>query len=126
MVVLLGTPDVVYVATGEKQYSGTGRNARTTRIVEPLHAYQAVPTKWQYQAATGSEMALVPEARFFALYWSEFEQYSQYRLYLEGEFKEPLVRTKTGGRIVGTCVRKRHGALLAIPGLDRSLSRPAK
>ena len=71
---------------------------RTTRIIQKLDAYRAVPIRWQYHAVTGTEMTLVSEA-FFAPYWSEFERYSQYRLYLDGEFKEPLVKTKTGGRV---------------------------
>ena len=47
VVLLLDTPQVVYAATGNEVYSGTGRNRQTTRIVEPLHAYKAVPTEWR-------------------------------------------------------------------------------
>lgn len=117
VVVLLQPPEIVYAATGDKQYSGTGRNMRTTRIVDQLHAYQVIPTKWQYHTASGSEMSLVPEARFFASYWAKFAEYSRYEVYLEGEMKETLIKTKTGNRIVGACIRKGHGALLAIPSL---------
>src|ERR1700722_19257969 len=37
------TPQIA-VATGEKRYSGTGRNARATRIVETFEPYSTVPT----------------------------------------------------------------------------------
>src|SRR6266581_4128107 len=117
VVVLLKAPEVVYAATGRETYSGTGRNARTTRIVEELHAYEAIPVKWQFREATGHEMALMSEARFFAPYWTDFGKYSRYELYLEGDLKETLVRTKTGNRIVGSCIRKGRGALLAVPAL---------
>ena len=118
VVLLLDSPEVVYAATGRKEYSGTGKNARTTRIVEQLEAYSAVPTKWTYHAATGTEMLPVSEARFFASYWADFAQYSQYRLYLDAEAAKPLVRTKTGNRLVGAYVLKGRGALLAVPALD--------
>jgi len=117
VILLLESPDVVYVATGEKEWSGTGKNARATRIVEELHAYSAVPTKWIYQAASGTEMLAVSEARFFAPYWTEFGQHSQYQLYLEAEGAKPLVRTKSGNRLVGAYITKGSGALLAIPTL---------
>src|ERR1035437_9672861 len=117
VVLLLDSPEVVYVATGKKEYSGTGKNARATRIVEQLQAYSAVPTKWTYHAATGTEMALASEARFFASYWTEFAQYSEYRLYLEAEGAKPLIRTKPGNRLVGAYITKGRGALVAIPAL---------
>lgn len=118
VVVLLKAPEVVYAATGRNEYSGTGRNTRTTRMVEELHAYGSIPVKWQFREATGREMALIPEARFFSPYWTDFGKYSRYELYLEGDVKEAVVKTKTGNRTVGSCIRKGRGALLAVPALD--------
>lgn len=118
VVVLLEEPEEVYAATGRMEYSGTGRNARTTRIVDKLRAYDAVPIRCQYHAASGSEMNLVSQARFFAAFWSEFARYSEYKLYLEGELPEPLVKTKAGNRVVGACERKGRGAALLIPALN--------
>ena len=37
--VLMGNNDNCYIYTGEKQYSGTGRNARQTNIVREFNAY---------------------------------------------------------------------------------------
>jgi hypothetical protein len=68
IIVLLRAPEIVFVATGQTQTSGTGRTARVNRIVEELSAYAAIPTKWKYHSASGSEMALVAEARFLAPY----------------------------------------------------------
>jgi len=68
---VLSAPDTVYVGTGEKEYSGTGRNARTTRMVEPMTSYEAVPVNWSFQGTTGSEMMLLPEARLLAPYWDQ-------------------------------------------------------
>ena len=116
--ILLESPEEVYAATGKLEYSGTGRNARKTRIVDKLRAYDALPSSYRYQAASGREMVLAPEARYFATYWSEFGPFSKYEVYLEGELPEVLVRTKTGNRVVGVCVRKGRGAALFVPALD--------
>lgn len=118
MFVLLSKPETVFAATGQVTYSGTGRNARGTRHVAELNSYQAVPVKWQYQSAVGREMVANAEARFFAPYWSEFGMHSQYNTYLEGDgLKDFLVKTKSGNRIVGACIRKGRGALIAVPAL---------
>lgn len=118
VVVILEAPAEVYAATGEKRYSGTGRNARETRIVDKLRAYDAIPVKCNFHAASGTEMNVVPEARYFTAYWSEFGPYSEYEVYLEGELLTELVKTKAGNRVVGACVRKGRGAALLIPALD--------
>jgi hypothetical protein len=117
IVALLQEPEVVYVATGETKPSGTGRNTHIARMVEELHAYSALPIDWQYQTASGTEMSIVSEGRFFAPYWAEFAKYSRYEVYIEWKSSEPLVKTKTGNRVVGACFRKGRGALLAVPSL---------
>lgn len=118
VVVLLNSPEIVFAATGQKTFSGTGRNARATRAVEQIGSYNALPVKWQFHAASGSEMSLVSSARFLASYWSGFSKYSKYEVFLDGEIEEPLIKTKTGNRIVAAAVRKGQGALVAIPDLD--------
>ena len=118
VIVFLDRPEVVFAATGEKTYSGTGRNARTTRIVTELPAYSAIPTKWSYVSATGTEMVLAPDARHLASYWSEFSEYSEYRLYLQGEIAAPVLRTRTGNRTVGANILKGKGGLIALPPLN--------
>jgi hypothetical protein len=114
---MLSAPDTVYVGTGRKEYSGTGRNARTSRIVETVSSYDAVPTDWQYLSVSGTEMVLAAEARLLAPYWQQFEAISEYRVYLEGDIKLPLIRTKSGNRVVAAMMRKEPGALVALPAL---------
>lgn len=117
--VFLSKPETVFAATGEVTYSGSGRNARAARHVEELSSYQAIPVKWRFHSAIGREMVVKPDARFFLPYWTEFGVYSQYNTYLEGDgLKDFLVKTKSGDRIVGACIRKGRGALMAVPTLE--------
>jgi hypothetical protein len=115
IVLMLAAPETIYVATGRKEYSGTGRNARATRIVEPVTTYDMVPLPWKYHAASGSEMVLHSDARALAEYWRQFEQHSEYRLFLEDVKETPAIKTKSGNRAVGVISPKGKGLLIALP-----------
>ncbi len=41
--IFLAKPEEVYRYTGEKNYSGTGRNRQVTNIVTPFSSYNAIP-----------------------------------------------------------------------------------
>jgi len=50
--VFLAEPIQVFIHTGKKEYSGTGRNRQTTNIVAPISSYTAIPLNltinWTY------------------------------------------------------------------------------
>ena len=56
--VLLNKFKEVYVATGEKSYSGTGRNRSTTRHVTSHNNYQVIPGSMPFRNANGKSMRL--------------------------------------------------------------------
>jgi hypothetical protein len=118
VVLVLSAPETVYVGTGRIEYSGTGRNARGTRMVEKLNSYDSVPSKWKLHPASGTEMVLVPDARFLAPLWKDLEEFFEYRLYIEADAVSPLIRTRSGNRVVGAMVRRGSGALIGIPSFD--------
>lgn len=118
VLLVLSAPETVYVGTGETKYSGTGRNARGTRMVEKLNSYDSVPSKWKFHAASGTEMVLAPEARFLAPLWKDLEEFLEYRLYIEAESANPLIWTRSGNRVVAAMVRKGTGALIGLPSFD--------
>jgi hypothetical protein len=119
IIVFLSAPETVFAATGEVTRSGSGRSIITQRVVSELNSYQAIPVKWKFHSASGREMVVNSTAHFFRPYWSEFAGHSEYNTYLEGEGLEHfLVKTKSGNRIVGACLRKGRGALVAVPALD--------
>jgi hypothetical protein len=126
IVVLLAKPEDVYVDTGQKNYSGTGRNARVTRIVEPLVSYKAIPVSATFIAASGTEIIPAGDLRFFATFWKEFSQDSPYELYLEGKVGDVLLRTKSGTRVVGAAIRKGKGAMLLVPPIRYDYDRFVK
>jgi len=54
--VLMGNNDNCYIYTGEKQYSGTGRNARQTNIVREFDAYSFLPVKLMTTEVIGEQI----------------------------------------------------------------------
>lgn len=118
VVVFLQAPQVVFAATGQVDYSGTGRNARKTRIVGELSSYEALPVTWKVRAASGTEMRLAKGAAFFSGFWAQFSGEMEYELYLDGVTAEPLLTTRAGERLVGAYLTVGAGTLVAVPPIS--------
>ncbi|MGB8842514.1 MAG: hypothetical protein WCC64_15750, partial [Aliidongia sp.] len=48
----------VYIDTGTRNYSGTGRNRQTTRVVEKITNYNSIPLKFTPITSTGNATKL--------------------------------------------------------------------
>ena len=120
VIIILSELEQVYVSTGEKQYSGTGRNRITTNIVRPLSNYDLLPLSVKIVESVGTSMALTPGENILREYWREFGDDSQYRVYLErSDSFRPLIVSSQGNRVVGgTIYTKSGGALVALPWID--------
>ena len=86
----------VYIDTGQRQYSGTGRNQRTTRIVELYNNYKCLSFDLNPINSKGSAMRLAKGSEILSSYWSEFGEHSSYEVRIEGKVSKPLIITKTG------------------------------
>lgn len=119
VVVFLARPIVVFVDTGQREFSGTGRNTRETNYVEQLSSYEAFPVEMNAIPITGNEIRPVAgDLKFLAPYWKEFGKHSFYSTYLEGKFTDILLKTRSGDRTVGAAVRVKAGMLLLLPQLN--------
>jgi hypothetical protein len=119
--VFLTTPESVYVATGEKSYSGTGRSRTTTRIVSEFSNYRFanVPAGWT--KAAGTEMKLDPRAtELLGSYWNTFGGKSDYCVLWEKNTATACIHTKSGTRPVGFQLSNPStgGTLFFLPDLD--------
>jgi hypothetical protein len=58
--VIVSLPEIeeVFVATGERQYAGTGRYSRVTRVVRPQTNYATLPISLNATTGTGSAIKL--------------------------------------------------------------------
>ncbi len=117
---LLNELQEVYIATGEKSFSGTGRNRQVTRHVTVISNYELVPGGIDVVNSKGTAMKLHGRDNILATYWSELEPVSGFRVFISGEGVRPLVITKTGNKTVGAYLKYKDapGTLVLLPYLD--------
>jgi hypothetical protein len=111
----------LYVATGQRSYSGTGRNRATTRHVTEYSNYQSLPVTLGQVSSTGISMKLAARrgAEILTSYWHEFEDDSRYQVLLTHNKVPACVVTKTGDKAVGAIYRSDAlGTLLLLPDLN--------
>jgi len=112
----------VYVATGSRSISGTGRNQRTTRHVEPYNNYRTIPVDLAPLNAAGTEIKLTSGADVLGPYWAEFDSLSKYEVLLLGRFEGVCLTTKTANKPVGAIIRHdtTPGSLVLLPNIEFS------
>ena len=113
----------VFVDSGNREYSGTGRNQITTELVEPFHNYRAIPIDYTPVASSGSDMKLSSQfADILGTYWTEFEKFSTYEVVLAAQPTKEAILTRSGDKTVGSLARSKTscGSLLLLPNIDFS------
>jgi hypothetical protein len=118
-VVLLGVGSL-YVHTGQTNYSGTGRNARATNVVDIFEPYSFLPISGLAAAvhvATGERIKTTKDVGVLAAYWQEFGAATYYQAYIERNIGVVGLVTQTGDKMVGGIVRFKEwrGAVVLLP-----------
>lgn len=119
VIIYLEKPEDIYRDTGRRDFSGTGRNARETVMVEPIATYNSIPAKLVPTPRSGTVVQLTPAASIISAYWKEFGSISPYVTTLDGECGTVLLRTPGAPRTVGSVIRTaKGGALLFLPPIS--------
>lgn len=122
VIVHLCKPDDIFVQTGKKEFSGTGRNQKTTAIVESFSNYKALPTSPKWTASQGRQIVLRSEYReLLSSYWDRFGPLSTYEVTFAEAEKNACLLTRHGGKAVGlhlVSVTGAGGNLLLLPDMD--------
>lgn len=121
VIIFLPALQEVYVDTGKRSFTGTGRNQKTTRHVAKYDNYQAIPATLSPVTTKGNTMILsVRGAEILAPYWAEFESESRYEVLITDPKVPACVVTRTGDRTVGALYRSKAsaGTLLILPNID--------
>ncbi|UGA55309.1 hypothetical protein [Vibrio sp. VB16] len=120
VVVFLSELTQVFIATGEKSFSGTGKNRQTTRHVGAYDNYKIIPAELDVVKTQGHEIKIAPKSsELIASYWKEFSEESCYKVTL-GDKVPPCLLTKNGDKAVGSIVRHKssNGTLILLPYMD--------
>lgn len=109
-----------YVSTGEKTFSGTGRNQKTTLVVESINNLACIPGGLSYREAKGKSMRLKGPNSAISSYWATFSENSEFRMIIDGKISNPLVFPKSGNSPVGASIKYKdsNGILFLMPFLD--------
>jgi hypothetical protein len=115
--VILSEKQEVFVDSGERQYSGTGRNTRTTRLVGTCTNYDCVPGGLTFTPCTGETMRLAEKADLLADYWRNMAARSYYKVTIDGKVSQKLVVSKDRTRTLGALLRWKDtpGNMILLP-----------
>ena len=110
-----------FVDTGEKTYSGSGRNQKTTTLVEPYDNYRWLPVPLADRTpATGTAIKPGRDLGVLRDYWTKFGEQLTYNLYFNGSAVDAMLVTKTGDKAVAGVWRSPHGGgVVLLPPIDR-------
>lgn len=118
IIIYLTKPIEYFRDTGEQTHSGTGRSMRTTKMVTEISSYESIPKLSNPVAKSGTQIRIEANAAYIKPYWKEFSRYSPYQVHIEGDFSNILLKTHSGGKIVGAAFHEKTGTLLFLPPLQ--------
>jgi hypothetical protein len=115
VIVFLVSREEFYIATGQKDFSGTGRNRATSRMVESENNYSIVPYSLkELKNSTGNKFRRVKKMRPIEQYWNAMESISQYCVTFSAEEVIPLLTTVDESKVVSALVHSK-GYLVLVP-----------
>ena len=118
VIVHLCKPEEIFVQTGKKEHSGTGRNRKTTNIVEEFSSYQALPINEKWHISQGREITVRPDYReILGPYWERYSSSSTYEVIFVDADKKACLITKHGGKAVGLHIGG-IGNILLLPDMN--------
>jgi len=107
-----------YVDTGDREYSGTGRNARVTNLVAAMHTLDWLPVQVPPIVASAGTRLRRSAASEFDLYYRELQEHLYYDAYFEKSVGKPFLVTRGGNHPVGTVIPAGNGHVVFLPPLD--------
>jgi len=110
----------LFVDTGKRKYSGTGKNEKETILVEKTNNYNVLPFDLPVRTSKGNKMFLYKEETLLNNYWKTFAKYSSYKVIIEGEATKKLLTSKDGSVVFGAILlnNSSSGSFVLLPSLD--------
>lgn len=113
--VLMGRNENCYIYTGEKQFSGTGKNARQTNIVREFDAYSFLPVKIKATHVYGNEISPCCKSPYHD-FMRKTARYSQYASYFSvKESHTELARVSGTEKMVAAVIPYEMGKIICLP-----------
>lgn len=118
LVVITRPPQPFCYDTGERSYSGTGKNQKATVTVGEDDVWKALPIPVKLTKAGGKKMSFVGPSSFAEL-WSDMRSVFRYEAVIEGDDWRPVLTIDGTNKKVGAVfTSKSGGAVILIPAVD--------
>lgn len=121
--VILSEKKQFYMQTGQKQFSGTGRNRQTTNIVAEFSNFNYLPKieGIKFNVAHGNK--IIANDSLFKNLLERFGNYMTYETYLTvgAEFKCGLI-TKNKDKVLGGTIKALGGHIVFLPKLNLDIN----
>lgn len=115
LVVIVRPPQRFYYDTGERTYSGTGRNRRTTVHVAEDDVWRALPIDVTVTPAGGKNLQFVGPGAFAPI-WRQFKEILRYEAVVSAPRLVPLFKVAGSDRVAGgTLTVKTEGRIILLP-----------
>lgn len=113
--VLMGRNENCYIYTGEKQFSGTGKNARQTNVVREFDMYSFLPIKIKATHVYGTEITTCCKSPYQD-FMRKTASYSQYASYFStNEKSTPLAKISGTEKTVAAVISYEKGRIICLP-----------
>lgn len=115
LVVFNSPPQKCYVDTGKREYSGTGKNRQTTRIMDEVDVFSSLPVETLKTVEASGHNLEFRGREPFASFWNDNKDFLSYKAYFQKPVGEPLFFIKGTNKAVGSYSRVGNGILLFAP-----------
>lgn len=112
--VLMGENESCYIYTGQKQYDGTGKNARVTDLVNLFDVYSFLPIKIQATHLVGTRYELCEKQPYFS-YFRKIKECFYYSAYFTAESKDTLVKISGSDKAISAVYSFEKGNIILLP-----------
>lgn len=110
-----GNNDNCYIYTGEKQYSGTGRNARQTNIVREFNAYSFLPIKLNVTEVVGERIDICCSSPYRDFFTNTRTCYYYASYFSVAENSTILGKIKGTDKVVAAVIPYGSGKIVLLP-----------
>ncbi|MFN8442552.1 MAG: hypothetical protein U0175_17390 [Caldilineaceae bacterium] len=114
VVIFTPKPSVFYVDTGERRYSGTGRNRQTTIVVKDISLLSLLPIDIQTVDANGKSISFVGGIKY-SHFWNSNKDHLVYKAYFQNPNGNPIFTISNTDKVVGMHFQIHNGHLLFLP-----------
>lgn len=117
--IIIYTPkkQICYIDTGKREYSGTGKNTRTTRLVSDIDLLSILPIHIDTIEAQGKNITLKSNAIFNEVN-KKFCDFLMYNAYFNEQLGTPIWYIKNTNKVVGTYLTIEKGHLIFMPKFE--------